>query len=118
MRPDITTAEFHAFLLAAPSVSDLRLILSFTGALEQLRTVLQLADVLPRLKTLRISYRSTKEESFQPLLDTLRSRSEVVQGRATLKAFYITSSKVAVIPSAVKTELLVFRNQAMHIRVE
>jgi hypothetical protein len=118
MRPDITTAAFHAFLLSAPSVSDLRLILSFTGALEQLRTVLQLADVLPRLKTLRIFYRSTKEESFQPLLDTLRSRSEVVQGRATLKAFYITSSKVAVIPSAVKTELLVFRNQAMHIRVE
>ncbi|KAJ7871332.1 hypothetical protein B0H13DRAFT_1040081 [Mycena leptocephala] len=38
MPQEITTAEFHAFLQVAPSVSDLQLILTFTGALEQLRT--------------------------------------------------------------------------------
>jgi hypothetical protein len=118
MPQEITTAEFHAFLQVAPSVTDLQVILFFTGALEQLRTVLQLADVLPLLETLRISYRSVEEESFEPLLDALRSRKEVVQGRATLKAFYIASGEAAVIPSAVKTKLLAFRNQAMYISVD
>ncbi|KAJ7080528.1 hypothetical protein C8R44DRAFT_906920 [Mycena epipterygia] len=115
MPPTITLAEFRAFLQAAPTVEVLQLSLYFPNGLEELITVLQEDDVLPKLETLRIM-QAAEGDTFDPLLDTLRSRRQVVQGRATLEAFYLYGPSI--LPPAIRTRLLAFENEGMRISID
>ncbi|KAJ7094265.1 hypothetical protein C8R44DRAFT_749461 [Mycena epipterygia] len=100
---------------AAPMVVDLQLWLRFPSGLKESATVLQEDNILPRLQTLRIIL-DAEVETFDPLLDTLRSRRQVIQGRATLEAFYLSGSSIP--PPAVRTRLLAFENEDMHISMD
>lgn len=114
---DITPAQFLALLEAVAAVEDLELAFPPTGLLEKLRDVLQIAHVLPRLGTLRLRYGVGNQESFDPLLDALRSRRKVVEGRATLAVFSLHLEPGANLPPAVRNQLFAFRDQGMDISI-
>ncbi|KAJ7094273.1 hypothetical protein C8R44DRAFT_860409 [Mycena epipterygia] len=113
--PNITAAEFRSFLQVVPMAVDLQFSLYFPSGLEKLVTVLQEDDILPRLVTLRIIHTSTGD-TFESLLDLLCSRRQLIQGRATLEAFYLFGPST---PSpAVRTKLLALENEGMHISID
>jgi len=97
---------------------DLGLELIFAGELERLSTLLELADVLPRLMTLRLRYRVEDEESFDPLLDALRSRQQFIEGRDTFEAFHLQVGQCSVLPPIAREKLLAFEEKGMHISIE
>ncbi|KAJ7455323.1 hypothetical protein B0H11DRAFT_2067654, partial [Mycena galericulata] len=87
--PPISAAELRDFLKAAPpSVVLLQLSIYLPDQLG-VTAALQAIDVLPRLKTLHIVRPAGPRDTYDDLLDTLRSRRQVIEGRATLEAFHL-----------------------------
>ncbi|KAJ7761911.1 hypothetical protein DFH07DRAFT_771230 [Mycena maculata] len=116
----MSAAEFHSFLAETPSVVDLQL--TFHASLD-LITILQADGVLPRLETLRVLYatgHAPEDEVLTELLATLRSRREIIEGRATLDAFHLLRPKPnrTALPDAVKDELSALENGGMCISID
>ncbi|KAJ7166179.1 hypothetical protein C8R46DRAFT_1192581 [Mycena filopes] len=91
--PQISPTEFTAFLRENASVTTLKLTLHFTSGLDTLVRVLEAADVLPALTTLSVVEMSRGEGDempFEPMLDVVRARREVVVDRARLERFNIS----------------------------
>ncbi|KAJ7147683.1 hypothetical protein C8R43DRAFT_1129599 [Mycena crocata] len=95
--PDMTTIQFRTFLQATTSVVELDLDFHFSTGMDQLITVLQAPDVLPRLTTLRITDASRKAQDalpFDPVLDTLHARrAPGVTGQTILNTFALAVSE-------------------------
>ncbi|KAJ7655388.1 hypothetical protein B0H17DRAFT_378370 [Mycena rosella] len=123
--PDIPAAAFKAFLEAAPSVTELALTFQFSNGLEKLVTVLQSADVLPKLTTLRIMDMSRAAEAtmpFDPLLDTLRVRRDAVDGRTTLEMLSLSIRSRSqgpgrVCPNAALSKFAGLAEEGLRIRI-
>ncbi|KAJ7496826.1 hypothetical protein FB451DRAFT_204514 [Mycena latifolia] len=118
--PDITADEFRSLLQAIASVEDLTLTFQFPTGLDELVTVLQSRDVLPRLTALRITDASRTGQNpmmLFALLETLNARRDTVEGQANLELFTISIQNPRV-PTF--TEMLEFGNLAdkgLHVRV-
>ncbi|KAJ7652145.1 hypothetical protein DFH06DRAFT_1419588 [Mycena polygramma] len=129
--PHMAPTKLKPFLQVIPSVVDLELEIHSSGLLDSLIHVLQSPDVLPMLQTLHFGYavvppgypnwglysREPKpklkqvEESFEAVLETLRTRWE---GK-TLKAFHLRLNRFWILPSAVRERLLAFGNEHMQV---
>ncbi|KAJ6569441.1 hypothetical protein B0H19DRAFT_1135477 [Mycena capillaripes] len=121
----VRTATFKRLLAAAGSVTDFQLTLNLSNAMTALRDVLHDQSegdpVLPLLTTLRIQIAHVEltEELLEPLVETLRSRREVVaNGWAVLEAFHLELEARAMLPSVVRDRFLAFRDEDMHVAIE
>jgi hypothetical protein len=108
----ISAAEFEAFLRAVPpSVVDFRLTLHVRGALEMVGAVLRVPGVLPGMRTLHLTYDIKSvagSESFDPLLEILRARREVVDWQATLKEFDLNLRSPSLLPTVARDKFIAF----------
>ncbi|KAJ6569442.1 hypothetical protein B0H19DRAFT_1135481 [Mycena capillaripes] len=122
---NLSNATFRGLLAAAGSVTEFQLTFHQNSAATALRDVLHDQSegdpVLPLLTTLRvrIGHVESTEELFEPLLETLRSRREVVvHGQAVLEVFCLELDPPAVLPSGVRDRLLAFRDVGMHVVID
>ncbi|KAJ7455277.1 hypothetical protein B0H11DRAFT_2287650 [Mycena galericulata] len=118
--PPISAAQLRDFLKAVPpSVVLLELGIYLPDQLG-VTSALQAIDVLPRLKTLLIGRRAEPGDTHDDLLDTLRSRRQVIEGRATLEAFHLYNDPGqprVYFPDALRNELLALQEEGLHVHI-
>ncbi|KAJ7455270.1 hypothetical protein B0H11DRAFT_2067459 [Mycena galericulata] len=121
--PPISAAELRHFLKAAPpSVVFLQLSIFLSDQLG-VTSALQAIDVLPRLKTLHIDHPAGLRDTYDGLLDTLRSRRQVIEGRATLEAFHLYNPPThpgqlrVYFPDALRSKLSALQEEGLHVHI-